>query len=146
MPLHQPAFEGGGMVPYRRSTELPLLPFEKRLIHELGVTEEEYRRFADEVRAKPYRRPEEYAHVPDVQNCEVVAVHSALFLVCCLQQLHFCWHQNRSNPRHQTLGERVLAGNQDKRVLLLPLVLIRSSSLRNTGKLCRSSLRASKKT
>jgi hypothetical protein len=56
------------MVPYRRSTELPLLPFEKRLIHELGVTEEEYRRFADEVRAKPYRRPEEYAHVPDVQN------------------------------------------------------------------------------
>jgi hypothetical protein len=66
------------MVPYRRSTELPLLPFEKRLIHELGVTEEEYRRFADEVRAKPYRRPEEYAHVPDVQNtgAEIIAVIS----------------------------------------------------------------------
>jgi hypothetical protein len=64
------------MVPYRSDAALPLLPFEKRLIHELGVTEDEYRKFADEVRRKPYRRPAEYAHIPDVQNFEVVAVIS----------------------------------------------------------------------
>jgi len=68
MSVRQSAFEGSGMVPYRSDAALPLLPFEKRLIHELGVTEEEYRKFADEVRAKPYRRPAEYSHLPDVRN------------------------------------------------------------------------------
>jgi len=67
MPLHQPAFEGGGMVPYRRSAELPLLPFEKRLIQELGCTEDEYRAFSEQVRKHPYIRPAEYAHVPEVR-------------------------------------------------------------------------------
>ena len=68
MPLHQPAFEGGGMVPYQRSAELPLLPFEKRLIQELGCTEDEYRAFSEHVRKHPYIRPAEYAHVPEVRN------------------------------------------------------------------------------
>lgn len=56
------------MVPYRRDAEGPLLPFEKRLIYELGITEQEYRQFAEEVRKNPYIRPSAYAHVPDVRN------------------------------------------------------------------------------
>jgi hypothetical protein len=66
------------MVPYRRNAELPLLPFEKRLIQELGCTEEEYRAFSEQVRKHPYVRPAEYAHVPEVSNtgAEVIAVIS----------------------------------------------------------------------
>jgi hypothetical protein len=56
------------MVPYRRSTNQPLLPFEKRLIAELGCSDEEYRQFSDHIRQHPYVRPAEYAHVPDVRN------------------------------------------------------------------------------
>jgi hypothetical protein len=56
------------MVPYRRVADLPLLPFEKRLISELGLSEEEYKAFAREVRTRSYERPAEYAGVPDVQN------------------------------------------------------------------------------
>ena len=56
------------MVPYRRSTKLPLLPFEKRLIAELGISEHEYQQFANYVRQHPYVRSADYAHVPDVQN------------------------------------------------------------------------------
>jgi hypothetical protein len=68
------------MVPYRRSTELPLLPFEKRLIAELGCTEAEYRAFADEVRNHPYIRPAEYAYVPDVRG-EVGTIIAVISLV-----------------------------------------------------------------
>jgi|DEB0MinimDraft_6_1074348.scaffolds.fasta_scaffold01863_5 hypothetical protein len=56
------------MVPYRHLADLPLLPFEKRLISELGLSEEEYKAFAREVRTRSYERPAEYAGVPDVQN------------------------------------------------------------------------------
>lgn len=56
------------MVPYRQSAADVLLPFEKRLIQELGITEDEYRAFAAEVRRRPYIRPAEYAHIPDAVN------------------------------------------------------------------------------
>ena len=46
--------------------DVPLLPFEKELIKTIGITEEEYQRFAAEVRRKGYRRPAEYDHIPDV--------------------------------------------------------------------------------
>jgi len=68
MPLHQSAAQGGGMVPYRQIADLPLLPFEKRLINELGLSEQEYKQFAHEVRKRGYVRPAEYAGIPDVQN------------------------------------------------------------------------------
>ena len=48
--------------------ELPLLPFEKELIKTIGITEEEYRKFAAEVRRKGVVRPAEYDHIPDIQN------------------------------------------------------------------------------
>ena len=68
MSLHQQAFEGGGMVPYRHPLQQPLLPYEKRLIQALGCSEKEYRQFAQEVERRVSERPEEYAHIPDVQN------------------------------------------------------------------------------
>ena len=57
MSLHQSAFEGGRMVPYRRSVEQPLLPYEKRLITALGCSEQEYRQFAQEVERRYKRTP-----------------------------------------------------------------------------------------
>ena len=68
MSLHQQAFEGGRMVPHRHSVTQLLLPFEKRLIAELGCSEQEYRQFVQEVERRYKERPEEYAHIPDVRN------------------------------------------------------------------------------
>ena len=48
--------------------DVPLLPFEKELIKTIGLTEEEYRKFAAEVRRKGVVRPAEYDHIPDIQN------------------------------------------------------------------------------
>lgn len=77
MSLHQQPSEGGRMVPYRRFVQQPLLPYEKRLIDALGCSEEEYRQFAQEVERRYRERPEEYAHIPDVQNSPIaVAVVS----------------------------------------------------------------------
>ena len=59
------------MVPYRRSVEQPLLPYEKRLIAALGCSEQEYRQFAQEVERRYKERPEDYAHIPNVQNMEL---------------------------------------------------------------------------
>lgn len=56
------------MVPYRRSVEQPLLPYEKRLITALGCSEQEYRQFANEVERRYKERPEDFAHIPDVRN------------------------------------------------------------------------------
>ena len=55
------------MVPYRRSVEQPLLPYEKRLITALGCSEQEYRLFAKEVERRYKIRSEDYAHIPDIQ-------------------------------------------------------------------------------
>jgi hypothetical protein len=63
--------------------ELPLLPFEKELIKTIGITEEEYRKFAAEVRRKGVVRPAEYEHLPDVQatGVETYLVSLAVSLV-----------------------------------------------------------------
>jgi hypothetical protein len=54
-----------------RNQQLPLLPFEKRLIELLGCTEEEYRRFAQEAHRRGTRRPAGYELVPDIR-CDPV--------------------------------------------------------------------------
>ncbi len=68
MSLHQQAFERGRMVPYRHSVTQLLLPFEKRLIAELGCSEEEYREFIQQVQYNYKERSKEYARIPDIQN------------------------------------------------------------------------------
>ena len=65
------------MVPYRRSVEQPLLPYEKRLIAALGCSEQEYRQFAQEVERRYTERPEDYAHIPDIR-CEPATVTAIL--------------------------------------------------------------------
>jgi len=56
------------MVPYRHVAVQPLLPFEKRLIEELGCSEQEYRAFVDHVSRQKFIRPAEYAGIPDIRN------------------------------------------------------------------------------
>lgn len=56
------------MVPYRHTASVPLLPYEKQLIATLGCSEEEYRRFTDDVARRPFARSESYANIPDIRN------------------------------------------------------------------------------
>jgi len=53
--------------------DVPLLPYEKQLIKTIGITEDEYRLFAAEVRHKGRLRPAEYEHIPDIVNEPVTA-------------------------------------------------------------------------
>ena len=70
------------MVPYRRSVEQPLLPYEKRLITALGCSEQEYRQFANEVERRYKERPEDYAHIPNVRgDVATVLVNLAISLI-----------------------------------------------------------------
>lgn len=55
-------------------TRLPLLPYEKQLIHTLGWNEEEYRYFQDEVSKRGIARPAAYDHIPDIRADPVTAV------------------------------------------------------------------------
>ena len=52
--------------------DIPLLPYERELIKTIGITEEEYKEFTDEVRRRGAVRPAEYAHIPDIRNGEPV--------------------------------------------------------------------------
>ena len=66
--VHQSGTQKGAVVFGPSVYDLPLLPFEKELIKTIGLTEEEYRKFAAEVRRKGMVRPAEYEHIPDVIN------------------------------------------------------------------------------
>ncbi len=65
-PVRQSKTRKGAMVYGPTVSDVPLLPYEKELIKTIGITEEEYCKFAAEVRRKGYRRPAEYDHIPDV--------------------------------------------------------------------------------
>lgn len=58
----------------RAMRRIPLLPFERQLIEALGCSKEEYELFVEELRKKSKERPAEYAHIPDIQNVEWVAL------------------------------------------------------------------------
>ena len=77
VPTDQSANESGELVPIQYGqaiARLPLLPFEKQLIHELGWSEEEYRYFQDEIRKRGTTRPAAYAHIPEINNGPVVPI------------------------------------------------------------------------
>ena len=63
--------------------DVPLLPYERELIKTIGITEDEYRKFAAEVRRKGVVRPAEYEHLPDVRNevTTAILVNLAISLV-----------------------------------------------------------------
>lgn len=50
----------------------PLLPFEKQLAAQIGLSEEEYKDFRDEVYRRSKERPAAYDIIPDVQNAFAV--------------------------------------------------------------------------
>ena len=66
--VRQSGTEKGAMVFGPDVYDVPLLPYEKQLIATIGITEEEYRKFAAEVRRRGMVRPAEYDHIPDIQN------------------------------------------------------------------------------
>jgi hypothetical protein len=64
--------------------DVPLLPYEKQLIQTIGITEEDYRKFAAEVRRRGRLRPAEYDHIPNIQNeisTTAILVNLAISLV-----------------------------------------------------------------
>lgn len=65
--LHKPNVKEGAMVFGPTVYDVPLLPYEKQLIATIGITEDEYRKFAEEVRRRGRLRPAEYEHIPDIQ-------------------------------------------------------------------------------
>lgn len=69
------------MVPYQQTAIHPLLPFEKRLIQELGCSEEEYRAFTEEVKKHPHIRPAAYGHIPDINNWDPISWSIGISLV-----------------------------------------------------------------
>lgn len=76
-PLHQQNGTTGGMVPYRRTVRLPLLPYEQQLIDLLGISREEYEWFAEQARYKARLRPDGYEHIPEITaDATVIAVVS----------------------------------------------------------------------
>ena len=75
MSLHQSAFEGGRMVPIDGMSNSHCFPYEKRLIAALGCSEQEYRQFAQEVERRYKERPEDYAHIPQLQNIGIAEVN-----------------------------------------------------------------------
>ena len=105
------------MVPYRRSAELPLLPFEKRLIHELGCTEDEYRAFSEQVRKHPYIRPAEYAHVPDAraETATIIAVVS-LVIGLASTAASFLLAPKPQQPRESDAKNKQLASRKGRDV------------------------------
>ena len=75
---------GEGSVVFGPSVyDVPLLPYEKELIKTIGITEDEYRKFAAEVSRKGVVRPAEYEHLPDVRNdaTTIILVNLAISLV-----------------------------------------------------------------
>jgi hypothetical protein len=64
------------MVPYRRSADMPLLPYERQLIEALGCSEAEYREFVQQLERRAYVRPAGYEHVPDVRMLPVSVIVS----------------------------------------------------------------------
>ena len=65
---------GGGLESHRRpsGSRAVLLPFEVDLCEQLGITAEEYWEFVANAQDLIKERPEEYAHIPDIQNGPVV--------------------------------------------------------------------------
>lgn len=71
-----------GLVPYDANRKLlasPLLPYEKELIRILGCTEEEYRRYTQEVALKSKQRPAGYEAIPDIR-CDPVSIVVSLVI------------------------------------------------------------------
>ena len=104
------------MVPYRRSVEQPLLPYEKRLIAALGCNEQEYRQFANEVERRYKERPEEYAHIPDVRNDATAIAIVSIVISVISTAAAVLLAPKPSKPKESQLQRRQLGGQQGRSI------------------------------
>ena len=67
---HKRSNTQGGLVSIEGSQSYgrKILPYEKQLAELLGISEQEYVRFSEELKARQKPRPAEYAHIPDIRN------------------------------------------------------------------------------
>ena len=76
---------GKGAVVFGPSAyDVPLLPYEKELIKTIGITEEEYKKFAAEVRRRGAVRPAEYEHIPNILNTADPVTNFFIYLAVSL--------------------------------------------------------------
>lgn len=76
---HKRSDTQGGLVPIAGSQSYTrkMLPYEKQLAEMLGISEQEYIWFSEELKARQKPRPAEYAHIPDIRN-EPASITAAL--------------------------------------------------------------------
>lgn len=79
---HQQTAAGRSLVPYVKHHKLPLLPYEKQLIQQLGCTEQQYRDFVEAAYKRAWHKPAGYDHVPEVNaiGLEIVLISLAIGL------------------------------------------------------------------
>lgn len=99
------------MVPAERHDQ-PLLPYERQLIQALGISEQEYRWFADEVRYKGLTRPKGYELVPDVQAAFIVPILINLAIGAVLSVVGALLAPKPKAPDEPKSGQRTLASEQ----------------------------------
>lgn len=107
---HQPSPEGSSMGSIKGGAgwkDLPLLPFERDLIQQLGCTESEYQRFTEELRRKGNYRPAEYALIPDIQAGPVVPILVNLAIGVALTAVGALLSPSPPKPRQQKEREQV---------------------------------------
>lgn len=88
---------------------LPLLPFERELIHTLGITEDEYRRFAAEAAWRGRTRPAAYAHIPEVNGGFVVPILINLVIGIALSAVSALLAPKPASPSKQQQKQRQLS-------------------------------------
>lgn len=85
------------------SHQLPLLPYERQLIHILGVSEQEYREFESDVRQRCLERPAGYEHIPEVNNDFGISVAVSLAVGALLTAASALL---APKPKQPSLGEQ----------------------------------------
>lgn len=112
-PAHLPSKKGSALVPAQRH-EQPLLPYERQLIQALGISEQEYRWFADEVRYKGLTRPKGYELVPDVQAGFIVPILINLAIGAVLTAVGALLAPKPKAPERDQVRQRTLASEQGR--------------------------------
>ncbi len=92
--------------------DVPLLPYERDLIKTIGITEEEYKEFAAEVRRRGNVRPAEYAHIPDIR-CEPATTTAILVSLAVGLVLTGVSYLLTPKPKMPSASERKGGGSVD---------------------------------
>lgn len=107
---YQPLFKSGSMGSIKGGAgwkNLPLLPFERELIRQLGCTEAEYQRFTEELRKRGNSRPAAYALIPDIQAGPVVPILVNLAIGVALTAASALLASAPPKPKQQKEREQV---------------------------------------